>query len=169
MFIPLLVVVGYWTLASVFNWYLVVVQPSGVRLTLVPFPTGSGQCIPREEITVCYAGHVVLTTEDGWETDRHFTMGVETRNGHQADIHCRYATADEALAAAHEVSLVLNSNTANNPIKVGLVSAVDSFPTLRRQILLWVLISVMAMMVGVTWDTITPSLVSMMFCGLTSR
>ncbi len=152
IFIAVLVPVGYWVLASVFNSYSSTVRPSGVRLTLFPFPTGAGRFIPREEITACYGRQVVLIMEDGWEADHHYTMGVQTTSGHQGDIHSRYATAEEALAAAREVSALLNSTSGANPIPVELLPATVSYPTLMRQLLLWGGIMLIALALGIVWD-----------------
>ncbi len=139
-------------LASIFNSYTSTVRLSGVRLTSFPFPTGGGQFIRRRHINVCYARKIIVTTKYGAEAYHYFAMGVQTHSGHQADIHSRYNTANDALAAAREVCMILNSDPNANPIPVELVKTTHSNPAIWRQLLLWGTLTLIAVILGVVWD-----------------
>ena len=140
---------SYWVLAALLNWRTAVVQPSGIRVGLLPLPTGSGQFVAREIVARCFARSDHETTEEGWETNHHFTIGVETIAGVQVDMPCRFASEEEALAAAYTMNQVLNSEPADRPITVELVTANGTnFPSLKRQLVSWVSITVIAMIVG---------------------
>ena len=139
----------YWVLAAMLNWRTAVVQPSGIRVKLFPLPTGSGHFITREVVALCFARSDHETTEDGLEANHHFTIGTQTTAGTQVDIPSRFATEDDAMAAAHTVGLILNSNLAYTPVRVELVRANGTnFPSLKRQLVLWVVITVIAVLVG---------------------
>jgi hypothetical protein len=143
---------GYWALAVIANIRHATVDASGVRIRLHPFPTGSGHTIPRSAIRHCYARNLVETTDSGVESANYYTAGVETLDGHQLDIRFRFETQDEALAYARDIARFLNQDPSQPPLEVALVEARRSYPTFKRQLLLWSLITLAALAAGIAWD-----------------
>ncbi|MEO8028704.1 MAG: hypothetical protein ABI823_19645 [Bryobacteraceae bacterium] len=140
---------AYWFLASIANWRIAVVTPSGVRTSLLPFPTGSGQSVRRDSVLHCFARHILGTDEmNAYVTADYYAMGVETVQGHQLDIHLPYPTEADALAAARDVAQVLNLNTYGRALDIQSVQTKMTYPTLRRMLLFWSAITFFAVYVG---------------------
>jgi hypothetical protein len=68
------------------------------------------------------------------------------------DIKYRFETQPEALAYAHEIAHILNSNAAGAALEVRIVERTRTYPTLKRQFFLWSVIGLAALCAGIAWD-----------------
>jgi len=147
--IALVTVAAYWILGVVANWRVAIVRPAGVRTSMFPFPTGSGQRVRRDGILHSYARHHVETDEsNSYVVADYYAMGVETIEGHQLDIHLPYGSEAEALDAAREVARVLNINASGRRIDVRPVETKLTYPTLRRLVVFWSVATLCAVYIG---------------------
>lgn len=152
MFAPLYGVSVYW-MFTFCNRRTVVVDASGVRVTVGPVPNIGGQFIPRSQIAFCYASDTAASSDEGDVPDgTWFAIGVETRAGQRIHLYSRGADQGTALAAAAAVSSVFNANPAEPPIEARLVPARYDSPTLKREFVFWGVLAVAALALGVAWQ-----------------
>lgn len=152
MFAPLYGVTVYW-MFTFCNRRTVVVDASGVRVTVGPVPNIEGQFIPRPQIAFCYASDTVANSDEGDVPDgTWFAIGVETRAGQRIHFYSRGADQGTALAAAGEVSRALNANPTEPPIEVRLVPARYDSPSSNREFIFWGVLALAALVLGVIWE-----------------
>ena len=147
LFTPLAAVVAYW-LFTLDNRRSVILDASGVRVTFGPLPNCSGHFVPRSQIACCY----FRDFEDPHEDQGYFGIGVETRAGHQIDCYTRHARPETALAAARELSQILNANPAEPPIETRQRAFSHTDPILMREVLCWSLLGLAAFALGAAWE-----------------
>jgi len=142
-------VAAYWILGVVANWRIAIVRQTGVRTSILPFPTGSGQGVRRDSILHCYARHHVETDEsNSYVVADYYAMGIETIEGHQMDVHLPYGGEAEALDAAREVARVLDHDMSGRRIEVRSVETKLTYPTLKRLVVFWSVVTLCAVYVG---------------------
>ena len=149
--IPLFAILSYWVLALVANFRTAVVKPSGVRVSMFPFPVGTGQWVNRADVAVCYARHIV-EYHRGVEIENFFTAGIQTGKGQQIDVYVKLKTAADALQFAHDIGRVLNANPAERPIDVRTVPRAATDSTFRLLGLAWLAATFLAVLLGAAWE-----------------
>lgn len=150
--IPLLAIAGYWLLACFANARLSVVRPSGIRLSLFPFPIGTNRSLPRPEITTCYSRNYIETNDDGLEVANDYAAGVQTGTGQYFDVEIHFKTEDEALQSAKRVAHILNTNPTAPPVAVRVIPSVYTTPNAKRLTILWTVLTLLALALGFAWD-----------------
>lgn len=133
----------YWAAAVFANTRIATVTPQSVTIRLRPFPTGSDQHIPRGQIGRVYVRRDVETTDSEIICRDDFSIGIETLAGQQLTMKERYSTEAEARIDAAELAELLDLRP-----EAELVEANPTYPTLKRQIALWTLITLAALILA---------------------
>jgi hypothetical protein len=151
--IPAYAVFLYATLASLVNRRTVVANRDGLRVRNGPVPLGHGRkWIPRDDIAFAWHVPVETTSDSGDSVVVWHDVGIQTRARRDVPVFRMIKSADEAQAKARDLVSAFGSASDWTVAPVRQVGSANEDPVEKQTIKRWVVVIVVAVLLGIVWE-----------------
>lgn len=149
--IPVYVLFSYWMFAVAANQQVLIVTREGLRLRILPFPTGGGGSLTREQIRAVSIRNIRSPRKHG--PRRGYYLLVAESMEEELEIAGPYPTHEAAVTVGQTITTLWRQPP--NGVSIPLIPGNgDGFRRRhRKRVLIWMVLCILAVLGGGWWET----------------